>query len=123
MAEEPPAVQDFSDDLVEELAGEVVGGTTRDQMLGTFSGVSSRLVTVHNGAVLMHAETEDPEIVIWSVVRVVSEKEVVVPARVICIYTRAVARIVLLFPGLMPSGFTAKGINSTVRPSPRAQAH
>ena len=76
MAEEPPGVQDFSDDLVEELADEVVGGTTRDQMLGTFSGVSSRLVTVHNGAVLMHAETEDPEIVIWSGVRVVSEKEV-----------------------------------------------
>lgn len=37
MAEEPPGVQDFSDDLVEELADEVVGGTTRDQMLGTFS--------------------------------------------------------------------------------------
>ena len=69
-------MEDFSDDLVDEVAQQVVGGTTRDQMLGTFSGISSRLVTVHNGAVRMHAETEDPEIVIWSGVRVVSEKEV-----------------------------------------------
>ena len=76
MAEAPLAVEDFSDDLLEEAADEVVGGNTKEQMLGTFSGVSSRLVTVHNGAVLMHAETEDSEIVIWSVVRVVSEKEV-----------------------------------------------
>ena len=75
MAEAPLAVEDFSDDLVEELAGEVVGGTTRDQMLGTFSGISSRLVKLHNGAVRMHAETEDPEILIWSGVRVVSDKE------------------------------------------------
>ena len=62
MAEEPPAVEDFSDDLVDDLAWEVVGGTTRDQMLGTFSGISSRLVTAHNGTVRMHAEIDDPEI-------------------------------------------------------------
>ena len=42
MAEAPLAVEDFSDDLVDEVADEVVGGTTRDQMLGTFSGVSPR---------------------------------------------------------------------------------
>ena len=77
MAEAPLAVEDFSDDLVEELADEVVGGTTRDQMLGTFSGVTSRLVTEHNGLVRMYAETEDPEIMLWSGVRVVSEKAVV----------------------------------------------
>ena len=76
MAAETPGVQDFSNDLVDEVAGEVVGGTTRDQMLGAFSGISSRLVKLHNGAVRMHAETEDPEILIWSGVRVVSDKEV-----------------------------------------------
>ena len=68
-------MEDFSDDLVEELAGEVVGGTTRDQMLGAFSGISSRLVEMHNGAVRMHAEINDREILIWSGVRVVSDKE------------------------------------------------
>ena len=47
MAAETPGVQDFSDDLVDEVAGEVVGGTTRDQMLGAFSGISSRLVKLH----------------------------------------------------------------------------
>ena len=44
------------------LHGEVVGGTTRDQMLGTMSGISRRLVTAHNGTVRMHAEINDPEI-------------------------------------------------------------
>ena len=70
-------MQDFSDDLVDEVAQQVVGGTTRDQMLGTFSGVTGRLVTEHNGLVRMYAETEDPEIMLWSGVRVVSEKAVV----------------------------------------------
>ena len=53
MAEAPLAVEDFSDDLVDEVADEVVGGTTRDQMLGTMSGISRRLVTAHNGTVRM----------------------------------------------------------------------
>ena len=35
MAAEEPAVEDFSDDLLDSVADEVVGGTTRDQMLGT----------------------------------------------------------------------------------------
>ena len=68
-------MEDFSDDLLDQVADEVVGGTVRDQMLGAFSGISSRLVEMHNGAVRMHAETEDPEILIWSGVRVVSDKE------------------------------------------------
>ena len=76
MAAETPAVEDYSDDVVDALAGEVVGGTTRDQMLGTMSGISRRLVTAHNGTVRMHAEIEDPEILIWAGVRVVSDKEV-----------------------------------------------
>ena len=75
MAEETLAVEDFTDDLMDSVAEQVVGGTTRDQMLGAFSGISSRLVKLHNGAVRMHAETEDPEILIWSGVRVVSDKE------------------------------------------------
>ena len=58
MAEEPPAVQDFSDDLVDEVAQQVVGGTTRDQMLGIMSGISRRLVKAHNGALRMHAEID-----------------------------------------------------------------
>ena len=66
---------DYSDDVVDALAGEVVGGTTRDQMLGTMSGISRRLVTAHNGTVRMHAEINDPEIFIWAGVRVVSDKE------------------------------------------------
>ena len=49
MAEETPAVEDFTDDLVDEVAQQVVGGTTRDQMLGAFSGISRRLVEMHNG--------------------------------------------------------------------------
>ena len=68
-------MEDFSDDLMDQVADEVVGGTVRDQMLGTFSGVSRRLVEMHNGAVRMHAEINDPEILIWSGVRVVSDKE------------------------------------------------
>ena len=68
-------MEDFSDDLLDSVADEVVGGTTRDQMLGTFSGVSRRLVEMHNGAVRMHAEINDREILIWSGVRVVSDKE------------------------------------------------
>ena len=66
MSVSSPSEEDFGDDLVEELAEEVVGGTTRDQMLGTMSGISGRLVTAHNGAVRMHAEIGDPEILIWA---------------------------------------------------------
>ena len=33
------------------------------------------MVKLHNGSVRMHAETEDPEIFIWSAVRVASDKE------------------------------------------------
>ena len=58
MAEEPPGVQDFSDDLVEELADEVVGGTTRDQMLGTMSGISGRL---ENSWLLHHCGGIEPQ--------------------------------------------------------------
>ena len=61
MAAETPVAENYSDDLLDDLAGEVVGGTTRDQMLGTFSRISSILVKAHNGAVRMHAEIEDPE--------------------------------------------------------------
>ena len=61
MSVSSPSEEDFSDELVEALAGEVVGGTTRDQMLGTMSGISLRLVTAHNGTVRMHAEIEDPK--------------------------------------------------------------
>ena len=35
MAAETPAVENFSDDLIDSVAEQVVGGTTRDQMLGT----------------------------------------------------------------------------------------
>ena len=72
MAAEAPAVEEFSDELLDEVAEQVVGGTIKDQMLGTFSGISRRLVTAHNGAVRMHAETEDPEMLFWAVTRVVS---------------------------------------------------
>ena len=77
MAAETPVVEDYSDDVwwMRLLHGEVVGGTTRDQMLGTMSGISRRLVTAHNGTVRMHAEINDPEIFIWAGVRVVSDKE------------------------------------------------
>ena len=37
MAEETLAVEDFTDDLMDSVAEQVVGGTTRDQMLGAFS--------------------------------------------------------------------------------------
>ena len=77
MAAETPAVEDFSDDLLDSVADEVVGGSTRDQMLGTMSGISRRLVTAHNGAVRMHAETEDPEMLFRAVTRVVSDKRLV----------------------------------------------
>ena len=59
MAAEAPAVEEFSDELLDEVAEQVVGCTIKDQMLGTFSGISRRLVTAHNGAVRMHAETEE----------------------------------------------------------------
>ena len=76
MAAELPAVEDYSDDVVDDLTGKVVGGDTRAQMLGTMSGISSRLVKEHNGAVMMRAEIEHPEILLWSAVRVVSDKPV-----------------------------------------------
>ena len=47
MAEETLAVEDFTDDLMDSVAEQVVGGTVRDQMLGAFSGISSRLVKLH----------------------------------------------------------------------------
>ena len=70
MSVSSPSEEDFGDDALDSVAEQVVGGTTRDQMLGTMSGISGRLVTAHNGAVRMHAEINDTEILIWSGVRV-----------------------------------------------------
>lgn len=76
MAEEAPTVGDLTTDEVHGVADALVHDDTLSALRATWANVSGRLAEGSNGTVCMRTENQDPNVALWSAVRVVSNNPV-----------------------------------------------